>query len=238
MRTFGIDNAVPMEYTMYNTLLQLPLFQGMSRAELSEVIERAKFHFVKVEAGNTVFVQGEPCTKLAFLLGGELLAETTAPCGTFSFVEVHDTPMMIEPHSLFGRRPCYKATYTAQSEVSLLTIDKQYIYGVLDSYEVLRMNFFNQLSVKAEQLHERVWSITPQQLEGRLIHFIRSLCTTPQGTKILRVKMEDLARLLDDTRLNVSHILNRWQAQGLIEMRRKEFIFHGVEGILDREGLV
>lgn len=238
MRTFGIDNAAPMEYTMYNTLLQLPLFQGMSRAELSEVIERAKFHFVKMEAGNTVFVQGEPCTKLAFLLGGELLAETTAPCGTFSFVEVHDTPMMIELHSLFGRRPCYKATYTAQSEVSLLTIDKRYIYGVLDSYEVLRMNFFNQLSVKAEQLHERVWSITPQQLEGRLIHFIRSLCTTPQGTKILRVKMEDLARLLDDTRLNVSHILNRWQAQGLIEMRRKEFIFHGVEGILDREGLV
>lgn len=217
-----------MEYTMYNTLLQLPLFQGMSRAELSEVIERAKFHFVKVEAGHTLFAQGEPCTKLAFLLGGKLMAETMAPCGTFSFVEVHGTPMMIEPHSLFGRRPCYKATYTAQSEVSMLTIDKQYIYGVLDSYEVFRMNFFNQLSARTEQLHERVWSITPQQLEGRLIHFIRSLCTTPQGTKILRVKMEDLARLLDDTRLNISNILNSWQAQGLIEMRRKEFLFHDV----------
>ena len=218
-----------MEYTMYNTLLQLPLFQGMSRAELSEVIERAKFHFVKVEAGHPLFVQGEPCTKLAFLLGGKLMAETMAPCGTFSFVEVHDMPMMIEPHSLFGRRPCYKATYTAQNEVSVLTIDKQYIYGVLDSYEVFRMNFFNQLSAKTEQLHERVWSITPQQLEGRLIHFIRSLCTTPQGTKILRVKMEDLARLLDDTRLNISNILNSWQAQGLIEMRRKEFVFHHAE---------
>lgn len=225
----------PMEYTMYNTLLQLPLFQGMSRTELSEIIERAKFHFVKVEAGSTVFAQGEPCTKLAFLLGGELTAETVAPYGTFSFVEVYDTPMMIEPYSLFGRRPCYKATYMAQGEVSLLTIDKQYLYGVLDSYEVFRMNFFNQLSARVEQLHERVWSITPQQLEGRLIHFIHSLCTTPRGTKILRVKMEDLARLLDDTRLNVSHILNRWQAEGLIAMRRKEFLFYKVECLFDRE---
>ena len=216
-------------------LLRLPLFQGMSRAEISEIIERARFHFVKVEAGCPLFGQGEPCTKLAFLLGGELMAETMAPCGTFSFVEVYDAPMMIEPHSLFGRRPCYKAAYTAQSEVSMLTIDKQYLYGVLDAYEVLRMNFFNQLGAKAEQLHERVWSMAPQRLEGRLIHFIRSLCTTLQGTKVLRVKMEDLARLLDDTRLNVSRILNRWQSEGLIEMHRKEFIFRRVERLLDRE---
>lgn len=224
-----------MEYSMYNTLLGLPLFQGMSRAELSEIIERAKFHFLKVEGKKPVFVQGEPCSKLAFLLSGELVAETTAPCGTFSLVEVYDTPMIIEPHSLFGRCPCFKATYTARGEVSLLTIDKQYIYGVLDSYEVFRMNFFNQLSYKAELLHERIWSIHPQQLEGRLIHFIRSLCTTLHGTKTLHVKMADLARLLDDTRLNISMVLNKWQAEGLIEMRRKEFVLHEVERLFSRE---
>ena len=220
---------------MYNTLLQLPLFQGMSRTELSEVVEKVKLHFLRIEAKKMIFSQGESCNKLVFLLSGELTSETHAPCGTFSLVETFDKPQMIEPHSLFGKRPSYKATYTAKSDVSLLTIDKQYIYGVLDKYEVFRMNFFNLLSAKAELQHERVWSITPQHLEGRLIYFIRSLCTTPQGTKILCVKMEDLARLLDDTRLNVSHILNRWQAQGLVEMRRKEFLFRQVECLFDRD---
>ena len=215
-----------MEYTMYNTLLQLPLFQGMSKDELSEIIERVKLHFVRVDDKRPLFVQGEPCDKLAFLLNGKLVSETTAPCGTFTFVEVYDTPMMIEPHSLFGRRPCYKATYTAQEEASLLIIDKQYIYDVLGSYEIFRMNFFNQLCYKTEQLYERVWNIDSQPLEGRLIYFIRNLCNTLQGTKILRIKMEDLARLMDDTRLNISNVLNQWQAEGLIEMRRKEFIIH------------
>ena len=133
---------------------------------------------------------------------------------------------MIEPHSLFGKRPSYKATYTAKDEVSLLTIDKQYLYGVLDKHEVFRMNLFNLLSNKAEQLHEHIWSIRPQPLEGRLAHFVRSLCTTPHGPKVLRIRMDDLAALLDETRLNISRVLNAWQQSGLIEMRRKEFIFH------------
>jgi len=40
--------------------------------------------------------------------------------------------------------------------------------------------------------------------------------------------MEDLANLLDDTRLNVSNVLNKWQEEGIIEMRRKEFVFHDI----------
>jgi len=224
-----------MEYSMYNTLLGLPLFQGMSKAELSEIIERVKFHFLKIEDKQTIFLQGEPCNKMSFLLGGELQSETTAPCGTFSFIEVFNTPMILEPQSLFGCRPCYKATYTARGAASLLTIDKQYIYSVLNSYEVFRINFFNQLSYKAEQIHERVWSISPQHIEGRLIYFIRNLCTTLQGTKILRAKMEDLAHLLDDTRLNISQILNKWQKEGLIEMRRKESVFHEIDYLFNRK---
>lgn len=213
---------------MYNTLLQLPLFQGMSRTELSEVVEKVKLHFLRIEAKKKIFSQGESCNKLVFLLSGELTSETHAPCGTFSLVETFDKPQMIEPYSLFGKRPSYKATYTAKSDVSLLTIDKQYIYGVLDKYEVFRMNLLNLLSNKAEQLHTHIWSISPQPLEGRLAHFVRSLCTTPHGPKTLRIKMDDLATLLDDTRLNISRVLNKWQQSGIIEMHRKEFVFHTI----------
>lgn len=213
---------------MYNTLLQLPLFQGMSRTELSEVVEKVKLHFLRIEAKKKIFSQGESCNKLVFLLSGELTSETHAPCGTFSLVETFDKPQMIEPHSLFGKRPSYKATYTAKSDVSLLTIDKQYIYGALDKYEVFRMNLLNLLSNKAEQFHTHIWSISPQPLEGRLAHFVRSLCSTPHGPKTLRIRMDDLATLLDDTRLNISRVLNKWQQSGIIEMHRKEFVFHTI----------
>jgi CRP-like cAMP-binding protein len=220
-----------MAYTMYDTLLQIPPFQGMSRSELSTIIEKVKFNFMKFADKEVIFRQGERCDNLSFLISGQIASKTIAPCGRFRFEEFYNQPMIIEPHSLFGKNPSYKSSYIAEGETALLTIDKRYFYSVLDCYEVFRMNFFNMLSNRAEHLYSHIWSITPQELEGRLIHFIRGLCTNLQGTKILYIKMEDLAQLLDDTRLNVSNVLNKWQEEGLIEMRRKEFVFLDVENL-------
>ena len=194
---------------MYHMLLRLPLFQGMSRGDLFRILEQTPFHFPHIEEGETAFHQGERCDGLAFLMKGTLVTKTQATRANLSLSEMLDTFMPIEPQSLFGRYPNYKYTYIAQS-----------------TYEIFRINLLNMLSSKVENLHERIWTIAPHDLEGRMASLIRNLCTTPKGTKMLHCKMEDLAALLDDTRLNVSRILNKWRQEGLIEMRRKEFIIH------------
>ena len=219
---------------MYHMLLRISLFQGMSRTELFEVLEQTTFHFRKVEDGKIVFQQGELCGELAFLMSGTLVADTLVPQANFTFSEEFSTHMIIEPQSLFGKQPCYKSTYTAKGDVSLLCIDKREVYELLEAYEIFRINLINTLCSKAENLHERLWAIAPHGLEGRIVLFVRSLCTTYQGTKVLRIKMEDLACLFDDTRLNVSRILNKWQSEGIIEMRRKEFVFHEVEKLFSK----
>ena len=217
-----------MEPTMSDMLMRLPLFQGMSRSELFEVIEQAIFHFRKVSDGRVVVEQGEQCQQLIFLMGGELAGETRIPDTHLIFSETFVPYTVIEPHSLFGKNPAYKATYRARGEVSLLGIDKRYVHTLLGNYEVFRINLLNMLGSRVENQHTRLWNIGEQELEGRVARFIRSLCTTPQGDKVLNVKMDDLARLLDATRLNVSRILNKWQAEGLITMRRKEFVVHDI----------
>ena len=209
-------------------LMRMPLFQGMSRSELFEIIEQAVFHFRKVSDGRVVAEQGEQCHQLTFLMAGELVGETCIPDARLTFSETFTPYTAIETHSLFGRNPAYKATYRARGEVSLLGIDKRYVYTLLGSYEVFRINLINMLGSKVESQHRKLWDIGEQELEGRVARLIRSLCTTPQGDKVLNVKMEDLARLLDETRLNVSRLLNRWHAEGLITMRRKEFVVHDI----------
>ena len=223
-----------MKPTMYSMLMQLPLFQGMSHAHLFEVIEQAIFHFRKVEDGKKVFLQGEQCHQLTFLMSGELVATTQAPYAVFSLEEVITQYAAIEPLSLFGKNPSYKACYTARGEVSLLSIDKHYIYTLLDSYEIFRINFFNLFGSKVENLHQQLWSISPQTLEGRMALFIRSLCTTAKGDKVMNIRMEDLARLMDATRLNVSAVLNKWHSEELIILRRKAFAIPDIEALLDK----
>ena len=223
-----------MAHTMYSMLMRLPLFQGMSQSELFEVLEQVAFHFHKAEEGKVVARQGESCDKLTFLMSGQLEAKTEAPHARFSLSEVLVPCVTIEPQSLFGKYPSYKSTYTALSEVSLLSIDKRHIYTLLSSYEVFRINFFSLLGSKIENLHARQWAISPQTLEGRLAYFIYNLCTTPQGAKTLHVKMEELAQLLNTTRLNVSNVLNNWKEEGFIAMRRKEFVIHDISRLIEK----
>ena len=71
-------------------------------------------------------------------------------------------------------------------------------------------------------------------LLNRLAYFIYNLCTTPQGAKTLHVKMEELAQLLNTTRLNVSNVLNNWKEEGFIAMRRKEFVIHDISRLIEK----
>ena len=54
----------------------------------------------------------------------------------------------------------------------------------------------------------------------------------PQGEKVFKVKMDDLARCLDDTRLNISKTLNELQDSGLIELHRKEILIPDAQKLL------
>lgn len=215
-----------MEYTMYDTLLQLPLFQGMSKIDLTRILEKVQFHFLKFADKEVICRQGDRCDKLVFLLSGNLVSETVAPCGLFTMEETLPHPSMVELYSLFGADATFKATYSANGEVAMLMIDKNYLFKLLDFNMVFRINFYNLVCNRVQKQHEKLWSIAPAGLEGRLIHLVRSLCTIPRGCKMFRIRMEDLASLLDDTRLNVSNILNAWQDKGWVEIHRKAFVIH------------
>ena len=216
---------------MYDMLLRLPLFQGMSKEDLFEVFEHTVFRFRKVEDGKLAFRQGERCDELTFLMHGCLVMRTQASGADLAFAEELFAYTALEPQSMFGRSPYYKSSYVARGGVSLLGIDKREVYELVTRYEIFRINLLNMLSSRVENLTERLWQVSPYGLEGRLVLFLRSLCSSFQGTKTLQVKMEDLADLLDDTRLNVSRILNKWKDEGLISMRRKEFVVHDMAAL-------
>ena len=62
--------------SMYKILMGLPIFQGVSHAKISELIEKIKFHFLKYTDGETIVDVDEPCTNLKFLISGSVRLET------------------------------------------------------------------------------------------------------------------------------------------------------------------
>lgn len=210
--------------TMFNTLLQLPLFQGLCHEDFTYILEKTKLHFTKHKPNDVIIESGQTCNKLVFLLNGVISAETVSKDGLYSFVEYIEAPAVLEPQSLFGMQVNYSSTYTARTDVNTISICKSFILGGLMKFEIFRLNYMNIISNRAQTMYGRLWDQTPVDLEGRIIRFILTHIEKPQGEKMLKVKMDDLAECLDDTRLNVSKALNTLQDKEMIVLRRKEII--------------
>lgn len=211
-----------MELTMYDTLLQLPLFQGLRKSDLTDILAKVKLHFSKWEAGETIVKQGDPCAQLLFSIGGTLESQTDDPSGTYTLYEAIESPSLIEPYSLFGMQQRYTATYRARTAANTVAVDKSFVFSHLMKYDIFHINFLNILSNRAQTLNDKLWTSHQEGVEGKIFHFISQRCLRPDGEKLLRIKMEDLAALIDETRINVSKALNDLQAQGLVELSRRE----------------
>jgi len=206
---------------MFNTLLKLPLFQGLSQEDFTNILGRVKLHFIKYKAGETIVKSETPCQGLIFLLNGEVDVLITSTNRLFTYVETIKTPNLLEPEALFGMNPHFKATYITKTDVSIMTVDKMLVIKELLKYEVFRLNYVNSVSNRVQSIYSRLWKTPSGGTENKVIHFILTYAERLEGEKTIIIKMEDLAEILDDTRLNVSRVLNDLQNQGLIELRRK-----------------
>jgi CRP-like cAMP-binding protein len=206
---------------MFDTLLELPLFQGLSQEDFTNILGRVKLHFVKYKAGELIAESNTPCTELLFLLKGEVDAQTTPESQRFTYIETIKTPYLIEPEALFGMKPCFKASYRARTEASVMKVEKMLVLNKLFKYEVFRLNYVNSVSNRAQSIYSRLWKTPASGTARKVIHFFLNHAEKLEGEKTIIVKMEDLAEMLDDTRLNVSKVLNDLQSRGFIELKRK-----------------
>lgn len=207
---------------MYDTLLQLPLFQGLAKNDFTSILDKVKIHFLKRKAGDTVALGGEDCRELVFLLNGSLVSKTSDRDELYTFYEAINAPFLIEPYSLFGWSTTYVSTYTALTACNLVTIEKAYLLSELNNYEIIRLNYLNILSNRAQNLHDRLWTNLPESLHDRIVEFILLHSYVPGGEKRLKIKMDDLAKLLSSTRIRVSKALNEMQDKHWLTLHRGE----------------
>ncbi len=206
--------------TIYDQLLQFTLFQGMSRADLMEVVTHTKFGFTKVAAGKRVVRDGDKCTHLYFLTNGTLECETLSDDHSCRVVERISAPYTLQPERIFGLSQSYSSSFKAIEPCNLITIDKQEMMLLLETQLVFRLNMFNLLAAHAQRLEHRAWRSAPKSLRERIIRFFFSRCLYPAGPKTFYILMQQIAQELNDSRLDISHALNQMQADQMITLHR------------------
>lgn len=214
---------------LYSKLMELPMFQGMSKDDLMAVIGQTRFDFAQKEVGETIVSAGDECAHLSFLLSGQMEVRSQADDNSYIFIEEIGSPFILQPENLFGISPRYTRTFVAKTTCSLLLLSKSEILRLADDFIIFKFNLLNTISTQAQKAARLPWRHCHNGLEHRIIRFFTSHCIHPAGSKLVQIKMEKLANEMNDSRLNISRVLNHMQKQGLIELKRGRVIIPMLE---------
>lgn len=205
---------------LYDKILGLPLFQGMSSSDLQGVVTNVRMGFLKYKRNETVVTEGEPCKRMLFVLDGEMEMTSSSADHSFTVTEQLVPPMLIEPERLFGLTQHYSRTYTTRSLCHMLALGKDDVVRLSSEYIIFRINLMNILSTQSQRQQRLLWQHHTDSVRGRVIRFFRQHCSIPSGHKVFHIKMQQLADEINEQRILVSDVLNQLDAEGLIRLQR------------------
>ena len=206
--------------SIFEKLLELPLFLGMSHNDLSQVVAQTKFGFHRVAKGKEVVQEGDPCEHIFFLVKGTLQVESQADDHSYRIIETMTAPDILQPERIFGLTQRYSKTFTAMTECQLMSINKSETLRLSEEHIIFQLNLLNIISTQSQRITHQPWRAQPQGIRNKIIRFVETHSMRPAGEKTLYIKMETLASLIAESRLNVSRELNRMHQDGLIQLTR------------------
>ena len=219
--------------SMYQQLMQLPLFQGVSTDKITALVEKLPFHFLKFRNGEQVFVAGDPCTHLKFIVSGRVRLSMMCDHLRVSFHQTLSTPHVLAAECLFGRETVYPFTAVAEGPCGILQLLKSDYVKMVNSDKVFLFNILNYLSSGSQRVVGSVMSIRDGSVAERLRLLVDSLAVTGATDIIMNYKQKDLCSLLGTQRTTLVASLDRLQEDGIIEYDSNELRVLDVRGLLE-----
>ena len=222
---------------IFDRILSFPVFQGVGVRDLEEIITQTKFDFHTIASGKTIITQGEEANRLYFLLSGSIAIEREADDHSYRIIEEVSVPMMLQPEAMWSSAQRFSLGVKSLDRAGIMTVDKTEVLKFLDRYPVVRLNMITLLATHVQQLSHLFWRRHGDDLSKKLIDFLLFHCLRPAGRKVVKIKMTQLAKELNDSRLDVSVVLNQLNDEGLIHLFRGGFEIPAMELLINRESL-
>ncbi|RXE74260.1 Crp/Fnr family transcriptional regulator [Muribaculaceae bacterium Isolate-013 (NCI)] len=215
-RQFNI-NEMEKPGTMYETLLSMPLFKGVSADKISEIIGKYRFHFLKYHNGDVIVEAGEPCEKIRSVVSGCVRVTITNFDQRFRVSQTIAAPEVIAPDFFFGKTTSYPGTVTAKGDVGILELDKKDYLEIIISDRIFLFNFLNLLSMNAQLSVEGVLALTSGSLEMRIAYWIIALTDRTGSDIVMECRQRDMYTVFGVQRQSLIAALTRMRDDGLID---------------------
>lgn len=216
-------------------LQQTPIFRDLSRAELEEIVP----HLVerRYDAGQTVWVEGDPAKELYILAEGALKSHRLSRDGgdvILAFDAAVDIAGQVGLFHPSGRR---QVNVTAMAPSRCLLLRRPVLVEFLSRHPIAMERLLEDLTSITVHAAYSFTGMAFDDIRARAARTLLALAeefgeTTPDGTRIrLELSQRTLAALVAASRENVNRALAPLMAGGVISQRDRHFVVHDLAAL-------
>ncbi len=136
--------------SMYERLMELPLFKGMSINDLSLLLEKTPLEFDQLPPGSSILRAGEEYDRVCFLLSGEANAHYQLFNGQLTLIQRVAGGMVLCADRLMGLNTEVPCDVVAHSTVGVMFISKKHYLALLEMNRIFLVNYLNYISFKSQ----------------------------------------------------------------------------------------
>lgn len=137
--------------SMYEMIMDLPLFKGVSKDQVSLFLEKTHIDFKNYEMGEVLAEMGEPVNMVRFVISGDISLIHPLEGVGITVEERSGFGKVLGADRLFGLATGYPYRVVAKTRTSIMEFSKPQYVNLLHSDSIYMLNFFNYLSLRAQR---------------------------------------------------------------------------------------
>ena len=218
---------------MIPTLINNPLFRGITPERLSADLEAINFHTRSYKKGEILARQGDVCNRLVILTKGSVRGEMIDYSGRLIKVEDIAAPRALAPLFLFGEENRFPVEVTANEPTEVIELPKSSVLNLFRKNEQFLENYMNLSANYARTLSDKLFFMSFKTIRQKLASYLLRLHKQQQQLHItLNRSQQELSDYFGVSRPSLARELAHMQEDGLLIADRKHIT------ILQKESLI
>lgn len=200
-----------------NFLMTIPLFSGLKREDLSNLLEKKAFiqDFI---GGQIIYLQNEKANTMDIILQGKIIVQNIDKNGNVLSVTSLGKGDMLGGNLIFSNKNEYPMTLLARQDTKLLRMKKDMILDLCQIDKKFLVNLLELFSDKALVLTSKIHSLAKKTIREKIMEFLTFEIDKQKSRKIvLPISKKELAYRFGIERPSIQREFRKMKDEGLID---------------------
>lgn len=203
--------------TMYETIMNMPLFKGLSNEQVSSFLEKTHIRFTKYSDGEQILQADDRVTDVKCVISGRIVTRhILGDKETLVISEEQEGENVLGADKLFGMSTTYGCDIYAIGQVSLMEFSKDQYLNLLKTDSIYLINYLNFISYRAQLRHSLFTNYPDGDLLSNISRLISTYCTRASENITFDFLPTSFAKFLNSSTESLHNAMNKLEKEGII----------------------